>query len=257
MSIRVENLSFAYGKKGVLKNISFEAKDGEFLALIGPNGVGKTTLFRCILGIQKNRYDGTVYLNEKDIRTYKPKELAHNVAYIPQTHGHVFNYSVRDMVLMGTSHQVSSFAVPGKKEKEAAEAAMKRVGVDWLADKNYAHLSGGEQQLVLIARALAQQAKILIMDEPTSSLDYGNQAHVLEQVFALSKEGYTVIVSTHNPQHAFWYADKVLALKGGSVEAFGAPEKVLTEELVYNLYGVKSSFIESENGYVIIPEKGL
>ena len=255
MSIKVENLSFAYGKKQVLKDISFHVEEGELLALIGPNGVGKTTLFRCILGIQNKKYEGHVYLHEKDIRSFKPKELAHNIAYIPQTHGHVFNYSVRDMVLMGTSHQVSSFAVPGKREKEAAEAAMRRVGVEKFADKNYAHLSGGEQQLVLIARALAQQAKILIMDEPTSSLDYGNQAHVLEQVYALSKEGYTVIVSTHNPQHAFWYAQKVLALKGRKVEAFGHPDEVLTEELVYNLYGVKSRFIESEKGSVIIPER--
>lgn len=256
MSIKVKNLSFAYNKKNVLNDITFDVEEGELLALIGPNGVGKTTLFRCILGIQSKKYKGNVYLNDRDIRTFRAKELAHNIAYIPQTHGHVFNYSVRDMVLMGTTHQVSSFAVPGKKEKENAEEAMRQVGVERLADKNYTHLSGGEQQLVLVARALAQQAKILIMDEPTSSLDYGNQAHVLEKVYELSKKGYTVIVSTHNPQHAFWYADKVLALKSGTVEAFGKPDEVLTEELVYKLYGIKSKFIESEQGQVIIPEKG-
>ncbi|MBQ8662808.1 MAG: ABC transporter ATP-binding protein [Eubacterium sp.] len=255
MSIKVENLSFAYGKKNVLNDISFHVKEGELLALLGPNGVGKTTLFRCILGIQSKKYTGNIYLNDQDIRSFNTKQLAHNIAYIPQTHGHVFNYQVKDMVLMGTSHKVSSFAVPGKKEREAAEAAMKRVGIEWLANKNYAHLSGGEQQLVLIARALAQQAKILIMDEPTSALDFGNQTHVLEQVYALSREGYTVILSTHNPQQAFWYAEKVLALKNGTVAAFGAPNEVLTADLVYHLYGIKSKFLESEAGYVIVPEK--
>lgn len=255
MGITVENLSFGYSKKQVLQDISFQVEEGELLALLGPNGVGKTTLFRCILGIHNKKYEGNVLLNGKNIRSFRPKELAHMIAYIPQTHGHVFQYSVKDMVLMGTSHQVSSFSIPGKKELEAAEAAMKRVGVEKFAEKNYAHLSGGEQQLVLIARALAQQAKILIMDEPTSSLDYGNQARVMEQVYELSKEGYTVIVSTHNPQHAFWYAKKVLALKAGAVAAFGPPEEVLSEELIQNLYGVKTKFIHSEKGSVIIPEK--
>lgn len=254
MSIRVENLSFAYGKKNVLNDISFHANEGELLALIGPNGVGKTTLFRCILGMQ-SKYQGTVYLNEQNIRNFRAKELAHNIAYIPQTHGHVFNYQVKDMVLMGTSHKVSSFSVPGKREDEVAMAAIKRVGIEHLAKKNYSHLSGGEQQLVLIARALAQQARILIMDEPTSALDYGNQTHVLEQVYTLSQEGYTIILSTHNPQHAFWYADKVIALKGGRVEAFGKPDDVLTAELVQKLYGIKAKFMESDEGYVIVPEK--
>lgn len=255
MGITVENLSFGYGKKQVLQDISFQVQEGELLALLGPNGVGKTTLFRCILGIHNKKYKGSVLLNGKNIRSFKQKELAHLIAYIPQTHGHVFQYSVKDMVLMGTSHQVSSFSIPGKKELEAAEVAMKRVGVEKFAEKNYAHLSGGEQQLVLIARALAQQAKILIMDEPTSSLDYGNQARVMEQVYELSQEGYTVIVSTHNPQHAFWYAKKVLALKDGKVAAFGMPEEVLSEELVHNLYGVKTKFIHSENGSMIVPER--
>jgi len=252
LSIEVCDLSFAYCTREVLRHVSFSACSGELLAILGPNGVGKTTLFRCILGLQ-HRYDGSILIDGADAHTLTPRELAHRVAYIPQTHGQTFSYTVLDMVLMGTTHMVSSMSVPKRREMDAAHAALERMGVSHLSAKNFSHLSGGEQQLVLIARALAQQTRALLMDEPTSSLDYGNQALVLKQVRTLANEGYTVLISTHNPQHAIWYADAALALLDGETAAFGKPTQILDEALIRRLYGVEVNIVETEHGPLLSP----
>ena len=136
-------------------------------------------------------------------------------------------------------------------------AALEQLGVSHLAPRSFSELSGGEQQLVLIARALCQQADILVMDEPTSSLDYGNQLRVLEQVRFLSEQGYTVLLSTHDPQHALRFADRVLALSGGGVAAFGATKDILTAELLRRLYGVDAALLETEHGPAIVPKGGM
>lgn len=157
---------------------------------------------------------------------------------------------------MGTTRQLSPFMEPRKEQIDQSHAALERIGVAHLAERNFAHLSGGEQQLVLVARAIAQQADILIMDEPTSSLDYGNQLRVLEQVKGLAREGYMVLLSTHNPQHALSFADSVLALSGGRVAAMGSADAVLTRELMQQLYRIDVTFLETEQGRVIQPLMG-
>lgn len=252
MSLSVQNLSFSYGARSVLADVSFKADSGQLLAVLGPNGVGKTTLFRCILGLLPG-YTGTIEADGIDTRTLAPRALAHKIAYIPQTHAQAFNYTVLEMVLMGTSHGIYPLSVPQKKETDAAESALVQIGIESLADKSYAHLSGGEQQLVLIARALAQQSKTLLMDEPTANLDYGNQTRVLSKVRSLADAGYTVLLSTHNPQHALWYANSALALAQGRVAAFGAPDSVINAPLVRRLYGIDVSFVQTENGPIIAP----
>lgn len=252
MSITVRDLCFSYGTRNVLTDVGFTAENSTLIAVLGPNGVGKTTLFRCILGLQRH-YDGFISVDGDDAKRLSAKELAHRIAYIPQIHAQTFGYTVLDMVLMGTSHAVSSLALPGKRETETAMAALDRLGIASLAEKNFTHLSGGEQQLVLIARALAQQAKTLLMDEPTASLDYGNQAHVLNIVRGLADEGYTVILSTHNPQHALWYADTALALSAGRVAAFGAPSDVMDAALIERLYHLRVELIETAAGPLIAP----
>ena len=254
MSLRVENLSFGYDKRPVLEEVSFSAEDGELLAILGPNGVGKTTLFKCILGLEK-KYSGQILLDGAEVRSLSPRALAHQAASIPQVHELSFRYAVHDMVLMGTTHRISPFSVPGGEERRAADEALERVGISALRDKEFVQLSGGEQQLVLIARALAQRAKILLMDEPTSALDYGNQLHVLSIIRALAKEGRTVLLSTHNPQHALWYADRVLALWQGRVFAWDRPEAVVTPALIETLYGKKAALLPTDLGPVLVPDR--
>ncbi len=252
MSLSVRDLSFAYRESPVLTGLTFDAVPGELLAILGPNGVGKTTLFRCILGEQK-RYTGAILLDGTDAATLSPRERAHRIAYIPQTHAPAFRFSVRDTVLMGTTHTLSPFASPGKAQEQAADEALDRLGIAELSERSFDTLSGGEQQLAYIARALAQQAKVLLMDEPTASLDYGNQWKVLETVKTLARDGYTVLVSTHDPQHALRFADRVLALKDGRAEAFGATEKVLTSALLHTLYGTRAEIYETPGGAAILP----
>lgn len=238
MSIVVKNLDFCYGKNQVLSQVDFRARDHQLLSILGPNGVGKTTLFRCMLGLLKD-YQGQILLEGIDIKTLGAAEMAKLIAYVPQFHYPAFNYSVFEMVLMGTSARVSVIASPGKKQKRLASAALERLGIEHLKDRGFTMISGGERQLVLLARALAQEAKILVMDEPTSSLDFGHQIRVLTRIKSLAGEGYTIIQSTHNPDQTFMFSDMVLTLKNGRVLAWGAPADVFTEDLIHNLYGME------------------
>ena len=252
MNLSVQNLSFAYGERPVLQDVSFTLERGEFLSVLGPNGVGKSTLFRCILGLLHG-YSGSITSGGEDLAAMSRRELSRRIAYIPQINRPTFGYSVLDTVLMGTTRQLSPFAQPGKAQVHAALDALRRVGAAHLSERDFTHLSGGEQQLVLIARAIAQQAGILVMDEPTSALDYGNQLRVLQLVRELSREGYAVLLSTHNPQHALTFATRILALSGGRVAALGAPQDVLTREVVSSLYGVNVTFADTEGGRVLVP----
>lgn len=237
MTIEVKNLSFAYKTGEVLKGITFDASEGSLLCVIGKNGAGKSTLFRCILGLL-NDYKGNILIDGVAADTLSARALAKKVSYIPQNHSTVFSFSVLDMVTMGTTIHLGRFENPGKKQRIAAEAALEMMNVRHLRNRNFSSISGGEQQLVLIARAIAQQTKILIMDEPCSNLDYGNQIKVMKAVKNLSKQGYLVIQSTHNPEHVFLFADLALVILEGRVGAMGRAEEILTEELLKKVYGI-------------------
>ena len=237
MSIEVKNLSFSYGDRQVLHDISFSVGKGEFLSILGPNGVGKSTLFRCVLGLLSG-YTGTVTVDGVDARTFSIREAAKHIAYIPQSSHSIFNYSVFDIVLMGRTSGLSTFRSPGKKDKELCQWAMEKVGITRLQDRCFHRLSGGEQQLVLIARALVQKAPVLMLDEPTANLDFGNQLLVLEQARSLAREGYTVIQTTHHPEQSYMYSDRILAIQKGRVLMEGKPREVLTEQTIRALYGV-------------------
>lgn len=252
MTLTVEHLSFRYHERTILSDISFEIQRGKLLSVLGPNGAGKSTLFKCILGILKG-YTGTIMVNDMQLSRLSPGETSCLLAYIPQQHNPSFGYSALDMVLMGTTRQFSPFSQPGKDQVFEAMEALEQMGIEALADRNFSRLSGGEQQLVLIARAIVQRAGILIMDEPTSSLDYGNQLRVLQQVRSLTQEGYTVLLSTHNPQHALTFSSHVLALSAGHVAAFGETQDVLTTTLIRELYRIDAEFLDTPAGRVISP----
>ncbi len=238
MSIDVTNLCFSYGNHKVLQDISFHAENGSFLSVLGPNGVGKSTLFKCLLGILQPN-SGEIILDGQNIRALSPKQLASKIAYIPQSHHPSFHYSVLEMVLMGTTARLGSFASPGCAEEDKAEQALKRLGIIHLKDRSFLQISGGEQQLTLIARALVQEARILVMDEPGASLDFGNCIRVMQTVQNLVGEGYLVIQSTHDPDQAFRHSDRILALLEGHILAYGKPHEVVTPELISKLYNIQ------------------
>jgi len=237
-TLTVERLRFSYQGCPVLEDISFSAPGGEVLCVLGPNGVGKSTLFRCMLGLLPG-YQGEIAIDGGSIRSMDARTLAKKVAYVPQSHTPVFGYTVLDMVLMGAAASVGFLRCPGGQERKTAMEMLERVGIDGLAGRDYTKISGGERQLALIARALIQQTGILVMDEPTANLDYGNQLRILGQIQLLAQSGYSVILSTHHPEQAFLYAGQVLALLDGKVLRCGAPEKELDSELIYRLYGVR------------------
>ena len=243
-AIEAKGVRFSYGKNEILHGVDFAAQKGQLIAVLGPNGAGKSTLFRCL---------GSITIEGREVKNMQPREIAAKVAYIPQTHTPTFHYTVLEMVLMGTTHRVRGLQSPGEKELAIARGALAQVGIADMENRSYGRLSGGEQQLVLIARALAQQTELLIMDEPTSSLDYGNQLRVMQRVRALARQGYTILLSSHNPQQALLFSDRILALHDGVICADGTPEKVITPELLETLYSIKTRLAEAEEGRLIIP----
>lgn len=251
MMIEVKGLSYSYRNYEVLKGVDFSAEVGECICLLGGNGAGKTTLFRCLLGLL-NGYKGEVTIDGISGKKLSVRETAKKIAYIPQINIPTFNFTVFETVLMGTNANMDKFRSPGKTEREVANQMLSFMNICHLAERGYAELSGGERQLVLIARALAQKSNVLIMDEPTANLDYGNQFRVLQQVKQLSKKGYLILLSTHNPEHALLYADKVLVLKDGKTAMFGEPQSVLNPKVIQNIYGVSVEMqtIRSSSGEI-------
>lgn len=258
MTISVENLSFSYKDRTVLDNVSFSVRGGSMTAVLGPNGVGKSTLFKCILGLLAD-YRGKITISGAETKNLSAEKLAALAAYIPQSHDTAFNFSVFDMVLMGTTARLRGFRVPSDEQTEITLQALERLNISFLKDRDYRKISGGERQLVLIARALAQRAEVLIMDEPTANLDYGNSLRVLDQMRSLADQGYTILFSTHSPDQVFLYADRVLALSDQRILADGAPKETISADLIKKLYGV-DVVIESLYGDKIrccVPQNGI
>ena len=228
MQLEVSDLVFSYGEADVLKSVSFCADRGERIAVLGPNGVGKSTLFRCLLGFLEPKR-GSVKIAGRDVRDYSRRALAAELAYIPQSYSPAFDHTVLDSVLMGLGAQLGPFDRPSREQTNAAQRILDELGIGALASRGCMRISGGERQLMLLGRALIQNAHTLIMDEPTAG-------------------GYSVIFSTHEPNQAFRYATKVLALKDGRVLAFGLPGQVLTPELLQTLYGVPVAVTQVQAG---------
>lgn len=244
MKLEINNLSYGYSNKPIGNNVSFSIDDGQSLCLLGPNGIGKTTLLKTLLQILKP-LSGEILIDGENIGKWTNKKLGKFIAYVPQQHTPPFPFSVMDMVIMGRAVHLGSFKNPGNKDIEIAFQIMVKLGIDHLMNKPYTEISGGERQLVMIARALSQEPKILILDEPTSNLDFGNQVKVLTHIKNLSNQGLAVIMSSHIPDHAFLYSSKVALIKNGSMFKIGAPQEVMTEENLKELYGINIKVIET------------
>jgi iron complex transport system ATP-binding protein len=246
MTALLTTQSLAYGHPGrtLGRDIDIEVRGGEVLCVLGPNGGGKTTLFRTLLGLIP-AHAGTIVLGGKQLDAYSPSERAKLMAYVPQAGNSYFAFTVREVVLMGRTAHLGLFDAPGAKDFDAAESALAELRITHLAEKAFNQISGGERQLALIARALAQESPLLIMDEPTASLDFGNQSLILNEILRLKASGRSVLFCTHDPDHALQCADRALLLHHGSVLALGSPRAVVTAANLKTLYGVEVELIES------------
>lgn len=251
--LKVENLAFGFPQGGrSLAGIGFTLARGDVTCILGPNGAGKTTLIRCLLG-GLTPAAGAVTVDGVAARSLNARQFAAKVAHVPQSTQSVFGHLVRDMVLMGRSAHLSMMQAPGPRDHEIAEAALERVGIADLAERQFATVSGGERQLCLLARALAQEAPILIMDEPAASLDFGNQIRILGIVASLARGGYAILMTTHHPDHALLVGTQVLGLREGRIFGAGTPRALLSSAFLSELYGAPIRILEEDGARACVP----
>lgn len=232
MVLEIKNATLGYRNKAVLQGIDLRLHTGETTCVIGRNGAGKTTLFKSLLGLLP-LLCGEILLNGKNAGRWNRKQFAQAVAYVPQVRALPFPYSVFEVVLFGRTAHLSCFASPSKKDKTIAEECLEKLHISHLKDRSFTQLSGGEQQMVIIARALAQQPAFLIMDEPTASLDFGNQIEITNQVNSLRSEQLGIVMATHSPEHALMCDADVAVLHQGRLW-----KQMISDELLTEIYGV-------------------
>ena len=237
MSIEIKNLNYSYGGKQVLRDISLRIEPGETLSILGPNGSGKTTLLNIITGLLAPP-PGSVTYDGKQFKWFDPRKMALLVGYVPQTIIPAFDYSVIEYVVTGCAPQIGTFARPKQKHFDTAMQSIREMGIEHLTEKSYKQISGGEQQQVSIARVLAQCPSYILMDEPTSHLDYGNQIHVLGKIKQLAQSGFGVVFTTHNPDQALLLGGKVAILDRQGRLITGDSHELVNETFLSELYGV-------------------
>lgn len=233
--LHVQDIRFGYGGTPVLSGVSFSVGKGELCGLFGPNGSGKTTSFKCCLRFL-NAERGSVLMNGEDVEQCTVEHLARLVAYVPQEHRPPFPYLVREVVLMGRTPHLGGFFGVKRRDKEIAMDALATLEIGDLADRPYNHLSGGQRQMVLMARAIAQDTPVLFLDEPTSALDFQNQMRIWQIMRDIAGEGKTILACSHDPNHVAWFCDRVVVVGSGSVVAEGRPEDVISEDVLAMIY---------------------
>jgi len=245
--LQAAGVGFNRGRRVILDGVDLQLAPGDILALLGANGAGKTTLLRCLLGLLKPDA-GAVLLNGTPLSGYSPRQLARHLAYVPQAHAAPFPYTVRQVVTLGRLPHHGPFSAPSAADLQAVEDALAQLGIQALAARPYTELSGGERQLALIARALAQGARTLVMDEPVTGLDFGHQIRLLERIERLAADGYAILKTTHHPDHALACATRVALLHEGRIEADGPPAEVLSPAAIRRLYRVDVELLHAGSG---------
>ncbi|MFW6295130.1 MAG: ABC transporter ATP-binding protein [Halanaerobium sp.] len=244
--LKIENLSFAYKHDLVLKEIDFQAENGELITLLGANGSGKTTFLKCIQGLL-SLDAGEILIDGENIIQMGKKDRAQKIAVVPQEHKNIFAHKVIDMVVMGINPWLSFGDEPRKEHYLKAEEILAELNIYSLKDKNFNRISGGERQLVLIARALMQKSYILLLDEPNSHLDFKNMHHIMDIMHQLKFNNKIIITALHDPNLAYRYSDKIIIFKQGRILAAGAAEKVMTEENLSKAYNMKINTKKTAN----------
>lgn len=251
MRLEISHLSCGYRKKPVLRDISFAVETGECLCLLGPNGVGKTTLFKTVLGLLPP-LSGQITVDGEDISGWPEPRRAKIFGYVPQYHTPPFAYSVLQIVTMGRVAHMGMSAAPDAEDVRKAMRALELLGIERLAQTPYTQISGGERQMALIARALAQEAKFLLMDEPTANLDYGNQARVLREIRQLTERSLSIIMITHAPDQAFACKSSVLLFSPDRSYRCGAAEDILTEQTLSSVYGIPVGILTGTHEHQVV-----
>ncbi len=244
-------IEHAYRGRVVLDGASLALRPGEVVSLLGANGAGKSTLLRILLGLLTPSA-GRVSLDGRPLAAYARRELAGKLAYVPQVHATPFPYTVRQIVSLGRLPASGLFAALSGDDRDAVEQAIARLGIEHLAARPYTEISGGERQLALIARALAQGSRLLVMDEPATGLDYGNQIALLDLLHSLAVDGYGILKTTHHPDHVLAGSDRVALLQHGRIVADGAPADVLTAARLSELYGVAIAPVRLPDGRLVV-----
>lgn len=250
--LQAQALSVGYGSRRIGHGFELSLAPGQVLALLGPNGGGKTTLLKTLLGLLPP-LAGAVLLDSQPLARLDPRQRARRLAYVPQSSAAAFAYTVADLVLMGRTAQGGLLARPSAQDHAAVDAAIDRMGIGHLAQTPATMISGGERQLALIARALAQQAGFVVLDEPTASLDFGNQGKVLRELRRLSEQGLGVLFTTHDPNHARRHADAALLIRDGCTLASGPVQAVLQHQTLQQLYRAPLDHLRADGHEAFLP----
>lgn len=236
--IRFHQVGFSYPHRPpLLQDISFQMEQGECICLLGPNGTGKTTLLKCLLSYLRP-HQGSITLDGRELRQMTARERASHIAYVAQASQLAFPYTVEDVVLMGRVAHMRMGAAPSRQDRSIAWEVMDKLGITEMAAQNFQTLSGGERQMVLFGRALAQQANYLVLDEPTAALDYSNQIRILKTIRALAQDHYGILMTSHSPDHAFLACTRAILMRDGRIWEDGPPQHMVTSQSLTRLYHV-------------------
>ena len=245
MKLVVRDVAVGYDRnRPIQKNVNFTVESGEVCCILGPNGCGKTTLVKTIIGVNE-LLDGSITIDGSDVTQWSAARLSDSIAYVSQSHSQPFPYQVKDIVMLGRINKMTSMnGQPSKEDYNIVESVMHEMGIEHLRDKPYNDISGGELQMVMFARALAQEPDMLILDEPTAALDYGNAVRVIEKIRHLRRAGYAILMITHNPDHAFMTGANVALFMRNQPMRFGDAFNIITRANIQDAYGISVKLVE-------------